>query len=248
MAIKVVTIDFWNTIFDSSNGEVRREARRLAVRKEVERMGHLADDELLGQCYRDSMDYFNTVWRSEQRTPLTRSMVEYLWQRTGIEPDEAAIETLTREFCDGVLVSPPALLPGAKEALEKLASKYYLALISDTAFSPGSVLMQLMEREGILRYFSDFSFSDETGVAKPHPLAFERAIRNAAAEPAECVHVGDIEATDVLGAKNFGMKAIRFLGDNNPHVGNGHDEQTAADAEAVSWDEVVQKIEELAAE
>ena len=246
MAIKAVTIDFWNTLFDSGNGELRREARRMAVRREVERMGHTADEELLGRCYAEAMDYFNTVWRTEQKTPPTRTLVEYVWERAGIAPDSRAVETLTKEFCEGVLVHPPALLPGAKSALEQLSANYYIALISDTAFSPGSVLLQLMEREGVLGYFSDFSFSDETGVSKPHPTAFERAIRDAGVQPVECVHIGDIEATDVLGAKNFGMKAIRFMGDSNPYVGNGHDLPTIADAEAATWEEVLRKVEELA--
>ncbi len=246
MAIKAVTIDFWNTIFDSSNGEIRREARRQALRREVERLGHTPDDELLGRCYHQTTEYFNAVWRNEQKTPLTSTLVEYVWERTGIQPDTEAIETLTKEFCEGVLVSPPALLPGAKEALEQLASKYRLALISDTAFSPGSVLMELMERKGVLHYFSAFSFSDETGVAKPHPVAFEHAIQGVDAQPSECVHIGDIEATDVFGAKRFGMKAIRFMGDSNPHVSNGHDQPTAADAEVAAWQNMLAKVEELA--
>lgn len=246
MAIKVVTIDFWNTLFDSSNGDIRREARRTAVRREVVRLGHTPDDELLGRCYREAMEYFNDVWRNEQKTPPTRTLVEYLWQRAGIAPDAEAVESLTQEFSEGVLVSPPSLLPGANEALRELADTYYVALISDTAFSPGSVLMQLMEREGVLRYFRDFSFSDETGVSKPHPFAFERAIRAAGVQPAECVHIGDIEATDIAGAKSFGMKAIRFMGDSNPHVGNGHDQPTAADAEVEAWNDMPGAIERLA--
>ncbi len=246
MAIKAVTIDFWNTLFDSSNGDIRREARRQALRREVERLGHAPDDELLGRCYNETTEYFNSVWRTEQKTPLTSTLVEYVWRRAGIQPDTEAVDVLVKEFCEGVLVSPPALLPGAKEALKQLSSHYYIALISDTAFSPGSVLMQLMEREGVLQYFNDFSFSDETGVAKPHPLAFERAIRGIDVEPGECVHIGDIEATDVFGAKSFGMKAIRFTGDCNPHVGNGHDQPTAADAEAATWQEIPGIIAELA--
>lgn len=242
MPIRVVTIDLWNTLVDSSNGEARREARRQAVRSHVERMGLTLDDAELLRCYHSAWDYFNETWRNEQRTPPTRSVVEHLWKQANITPDEIALDMVTQNFCEGVLLHPPALLPGVREALEELSADYYLALISDTAFSPGPVLKRLMEQHDILRFFRAFSFSDETGVSKPHPLAFETAIRDAGTRPEEGIHIGDIERTDVVGAKNFGMKAIRFLGDNDPHVGNDHDKPTIADAEASSWAEVVQHI------
>jgi FMN phosphatase YigB (HAD superfamily) len=242
MPIRIITIDLWNTLMDSSNGDARREARRQAVRSHVERMGHTIDDEKLLTYYQNAWEYFNTTWRTEHKTPPTRSVVEHLWKQANIVPDDMAVEALTKDFCEGVLVHPPALLPGVKDALEELSQDYYLALISDTAFSPGPILRQLMEQYEIAQFFSAFSFSDETGVSKPHPLAFETAIRNSGAKPEEGVHVGDIERTDVVGAKNFGMKAIRFLGDNDPNVGNDHDQPTIADAEAASWPEVVRLV------
>lgn len=245
MPIRIVTIDLWNTLVDSSNGDARREARRQAVRNHVERLGYTLGDEELLKYYQGAWEYFNTTWRTEHRTPPTRSVVEHLWKQARITPDDLAVDALTKDFCEGVLVHPPALLPGAREALEKLSQKYYLALISDTAFSPGPVLRQLMEQHGIAQFFSAFSFSDETGVSKPHPLAFETAFRNTDATPEEGVHIGDIERTDVIGAKNFGMRAIRFLGDNDPNVGNDHDQPTLADAEASSWAEVVRIIEAM---
>lgn len=242
MPIRIVTIDLWNTLVDSSNGDARRDARRQSVQSHAERMGHTLSEETLLKCYNDAWEYFNTTWRTEHRTPATRSVVEHLWKQVGITPDEIALDQITKDFCEGVLAHPPAVLPGVKEALQDLSQDYYIALISDTAFSPGPILRQMMELQGIVQFFNDFSFSDETGVSKPHPLAFETALRNAGGEPHESVHIGDIERTDVVGAKNFGMKAIRFLGDNDPHVGNDHDQPTIADAEATSWPEVVQII------
>lgn len=234
----VVTIDFWNTLFDSSNGELRRTARRRVLYEELEQLGHKVNDAIVTQGYQEAMAYFNTVWRVEQRTPSTRAVVEHFWQQLGIAPGEEVLQRVVQEFSNGVLVHPPALLPGAREALAELSGLYYLGLVSDTAFSPGSVLQQLMEREGILKFFTALSFSDETGVAKPHPKAFHAAIQAAGVQPEQCVHIGDIEGTDIAGAKALGMKAIRFVGDNDPFVGNGHDEPTAADAEAVSWNNI----------
>jgi len=82
------------------------------------------------------------------------------------------IETIAGAFAECVITIPPKLTTGAKEALENLSGKYKLAIISDTGFSPGVTLRRLLEKENVLNYFSAFSFSDETGFAKPHPQAY----------------------------------------------------------------------------
>jgi putative hydrolase of the HAD superfamily len=50
--------------------------------------------------------------------------------------------------------------------------------------------------------------SAEHGYMKPHPSIFETALRQAAAEPAESVMVGDSLAHDVEGARRLGMRAV----------------------------------------
>src|SRR5690606_40365814 len=63
-----------------------------------------------------------------------------------------------------------------------------------------------LESVGIAGYFDIYVFSDETGVAKPHPEAFRRAYEPLGCLPSEALHIGDIERTDILGAKSAGMK------------------------------------------
>jgi FMN phosphatase YigB (HAD superfamily) len=48
--------------------------------------------------------------------------------------------------------------------------------------------------------------------AKPHIEVFERTARSLSAEPGAMVHVGDLERTDIIGAKQAGYRAIRFVG------------------------------------
>jgi FMN phosphatase YigB (HAD superfamily) len=138
------------------------------------------------------------------------------------------------------LKHPPLLLPGAKEALYELSQNYYLALISDTAFSPGRVLKRVMENDGIAEYFTMLSFSDETGVSKPHARAYEVALSKTDCKPYECLHIGDIERTDIAGAKSFGMRSILFAGDPHARMNDEHkDAPTQADMRAESWEAVL---------
>jgi putative hydrolase of the HAD superfamily len=131
---------------------------------------------------------------------------------------------------------PPELLPGVREGLRFLAERASLALISDTASSPGIVLRELMMEQGIDHHFSTYIFSDETGVAKPHPDAFSTALTRLNATPSEAFHIGDIERTDIRGARGVGMHAVLYKGDA---VGHKYAEaETEADVVMHHWSEI----------
>ena len=74
------------------------------------------------------------------------------------------------------------------------------------------MLRQVLTNHGLLDMFDSLIFSDEAGRAKPHLEVFKRAARLLSAEPAAIVHVGDLERTDIVGAKQAGYRAIRFTG------------------------------------
>ena len=69
-----------------------------------------------------------------------------------------------------------------------------------------------MERDNLLDYFDVQTFSDETPHTKPQVVQFHSTLKQLNVAPAEAVHIGDLVRTDVVGAKNAGMKAIRFSG------------------------------------
>lgn len=246
MPIQAITIDFWNTLYDSRGGEGRDKDRFTTIMKNAERLGHQLDPAHLKAAQKAAWEHFNIVWREEKRTPSTRSMVQFFWQHLAIPADAQAIDEVTISFEEGILQHPPALLPGALETVKSLAEKHYIALISDTAFSPGRVLKRIMERDGIAEYFSAFSFSDETGVSKPHETAYKTALQHAQCQPQTAVHIGDIERTDIAGAKNYGMWAILFAGDPNARMNDEHkDQPSSADARAESWAEIPHIVQRL---
>lgn len=243
MPITVVTIDFWNTLFDSAGGAHRNTARLDALREAIGGAGLQCEDSLLEESYKSIWEYFDDHWLNRQRTPTSEEMVREICSRARVELDEKSVLAVADTFARGVLEHPPALLPGAAEGLEYLAARADLALISDTAFSPGSILRELMESAGVARYFGAYVFSDETGVAKPHPDAFRRALEPFGGRPEQAVHIGDIERTDIRGAKAAGMKAILYQGDEQPH--KYAEEATAADATMAHWRQIETLFEML---
>jgi putative hydrolase of the HAD superfamily len=242
--LSVLTIDFWNTLFDSTGGEPRNAARRDALLEAIRTAGNECPDERFDEVYRGIWKYFDEHWLERQRTPTSREMIDEMLRRLEYALDENAIESVAQVFTRGVLDHPPEILPGVPEALAELKGRGLgLAVISDTAFSPGSVLRELMEHRGIAGYFDVFVFSDETGVAKPHPEAFRRALEPFGAAPAQACHVGDIERTDIRGARLAGMKAILFRGDPTP--AKHAEAATQADATVEHWDEIIPTLTRL---
>ena len=234
--ITALTVDFWNTLFGTANGAGRDRDRRAALTAELDAVGFSVEQEQLAVAARGAMAFFEHHWLENRRTPGPRELVEVMVEELGAELVDAALDRVATTFAEGVLDHPPNLLPGAREALASLHGRVSLALISDTAFSPGHVLRELMEREGIARFFSGFVFSDETGVAKPEPAAFHGALEQLGADAAEAAHIGDIERTDIQGARTVGMRAILYRNEQHRHA--LAEDETEADVVVEHWSEV----------
>jgi len=129
-----------------------------------------------------------------------------------LPPNPKALDYIIDFFEKSILYFPPSLEPNALGAIQELSKKYILGIVSDTGFSPGANMTQMMEEIGVAQYFSGYSYSDETGVAKPHPKAFSTLLEKFNIKPHEALHIGDIEHTDITGAKDLGMHAIRYDG------------------------------------
>ncbi|MBR9977697.1 MAG: HAD family hydrolase [Bacteroidetes bacterium] len=243
--IQAITIDFWNTVVDSRNGDRRRSARNLAMRAVFDRVGRAWDEEKVTAAMAHAYETFERLWHTEQRTMRAEESLEVVWSYLGIElPDDMRAEIISR-IEDSILEGVPDLLPGCGDALRKLSTRVPLALISDTAYSPGRVLRRVLQAHDVERYFSTLVFSDETGVSKPHPLMFRRALEETGAKSEHAVHIGDIERTDIAGASAMGMRSILFRGDESGRYhADSHPDQTEADAVAHSWVEVLHILEE----
>jgi putative hydrolase of the HAD superfamily len=96
-------------------------------------------------------------------------------------------------------------MDSAIETVQRLAEKYPLALISDTAWTPGRVLRQIFANYKILDCFRVLIFSGEVGITKPHPQMFHLALNGLGVQARECLHIGDLQRTDIAGAKAIGM-------------------------------------------
>ncbi|PKL86855.1 MAG: hypothetical protein CVV22_01840 [Ignavibacteriae bacterium HGW-Ignavibacteriae-1] len=245
MSLKVITIDFWNTLFDSSGGKHRNALRYHTIMEEISHLGTLVTDENLDLALKASWEFFNNIWINQQRTPKPVETIEFFWSFLKLPYSKTSIDKVTQVFSDSILNYPPKMLINVGEVLPILASKYKLGIVSDTGFTPGTTLQKLMQDNGILQYFTSFSFSDETGVSKPHPKAFHRVLNEFGVKASEALHIGDIEKTDIKGAKELAMMAIKFSGDPTTTHRDADNLITIADAEVFDWIDIPHCIELL---
>lgn len=98
------------------------------------------------------------------------------------------------------------ILPGTREALDRIKQEYATAVISN---SDGKIKI-VLGRCGIDDCFACITDSGNVGHEKPHPAIFAAALREMKADPAESLYVGDLYSVDYVGARNSGMQAVLF--------------------------------------
>ncbi len=96
--------------------------------------------------------------------------------------------------------------PGTREALEQLAARYQIAVISNA----DGKIAELLARCGIADCFGTITDSGIVGHEKPHPVIFQTALASMGAKPGDSLYIGDVYAVDYCGATRAGMEAVLF--------------------------------------
>ncbi len=141
--------------------------------------GEIEKEEMLVKRFKTFFEYKNTQGDAEKLNSLYKA-------------------SLSTQGC---------LLPGAREGLEYLKSKYRLSLITN-----GNTPTQRgrLKAAGLDGFFDHEFISDEVGFRKPDIRFFQFALTESCAEKETTIVVGDSPSSDILGAKNIGVDAILF--------------------------------------
>jgi putative hydrolase of the HAD superfamily len=213
LAIKAISFDFWHTLFTEQPGlfTLYQKRRWSLLADAVLTQRPVPHSELERAC-RIEAECHHRIWHEEHRTLDATERVTTILNHLDVALPDVALAGLVVGFEEGILEHPPVITKGAREVLSDLAKHYRLGIISDVGFSPGRVLKRVLATNGLLEVFDSLIFSDEAGRAKPHKEVFQATARSLGVSPKEIVHVGDLERTDIIGAKQAGFRAIRFTG------------------------------------
>ncbi len=214
MIIKAITFDLWNTLFENfSYSDIRLKLISDTIKKKESI--HTFDK--IKEFYESNFSFINPEEKLKKLHHVyTEKRFLNLLSNLNVKMSNAEIKNIVTKLEDTLLSSPPPLKPNVKKTLESLAPKYKIGLISDTGITPGRILKRALAYHEILQFFDTLIFSDEIGVYKPHPLPFQTALENLAVPAELSIHVGDLIDTDIVGAKNFNMRAIWV--NNEPNI------------------------------
>jgi putative hydrolase of the HAD superfamily len=220
MSLRAVTFDYWDTLYVGAVLPERKSLRQTALRRMLADIGHAIEDEEFAALYHASGQEADRWWREEQRGYTADDRIRWMLQRLSIErpPDCEHVARAVEAVDDALMRYPPPLLPGAGDAVKAIRERYRLAIISDTGFASGRAQDDLLQRDGLRDLFDVTVYSVDVGHAKPRREPFRSALDALDLPPGDVIHIGDNERTDVRGALDMGMRAIRvdFVKQNGP--------------------------------
>ena len=211
--IKAITFDFWQTLYaDSPELRRQRQAMRTYLCHQfLVASGHNIEPSQVDVGFQAAYNLAAEMWH-QHRGVTVEACILRLLGTLGIHPTPPVVDDLVQSTGEACLNVRPVLIPYAKDALAQLSTKYQLGIISDTGLTPNQFLRRLMAKNDILDNFAVQTYSDETVHTKPEVIQFHSTLRRLNVQPGDAVHIGDLVWTDIVGAKNAGMKAVRFSG------------------------------------
>ena len=128
----------------------------------------------------------------------------YLHDHAGVpdEPEEINAEVVRRMLARYRVQLP--LIPGAVEAVERLAAHYPLGLASS---SNRELIDTALDVSGLAPFFSATVSSEEVAHGKPAPDVYLEAARRLGVDPSRCCAVEDSHG-GIRSAKTAGMRVV----------------------------------------
>jgi FMN phosphatase YigB (HAD superfamily) len=211
MSIEAVTFDFWNTLVVDGGG-IGRDHRLDAWMGVLEDGGFAVERGALDAAMASSWDTFLEAWKTNQQYTHVEAAVEILDQ-LGYDVPPDVHDQLIASFTYAK-ENYPSLTEGIGDCLRTLKDAgVRLGIICDVGMTPSTVLREILDHNGLLDLFDHWSFSDEVGAYKPARQIFEHALEGlGVALPTQAAHIGDLKRTDVSGALDMGMVAVRYTG------------------------------------
>ncbi len=206
--IKAVIFDFCQTLVDSADGF--RAAEKHIQGKLLAGLANVEWQEFI-DCYRKL--------RREFREGLRFSRAD-MWQavceRFGRQVARGELEQWEVDYWQQVTAMATPF-PDAADALTALASRYKLALLSNTETTGQAARQQMEQFPQITKHMSAVVLAGKDGVpAKPDEAAFAECLARLAVTPDEAVFVGDDWRIDICGAQAAGVRPVWLQHSSSP--------------------------------
>jgi putative hydrolase of the HAD superfamily len=209
-----ISFDFWNTLYGNGD-ESKRQILRIEYFNKIVSKYKKINRNSIENVFQASTAFFLHEWQHNYRTPSTLERIQYMSKLLSIQLEKPDIEKIRTYFGQLIFSVPPQNTSRNLEIIKQLAEYYPLGIISDTGYISGKFIREFLQQEEIISIFKSFVFSDEQDYCKPHPSLFRKTCKKLNISCSKLIHIGDLEHTDIKGAKNSGCIGIRYTGWNN---------------------------------
>ena len=230
-ALKAITFDFWSTLVDGTITPERTAQRIARLHRAIVGAGYAGTPEEVQEAFRRALDRIAERTRESLEDVGPPGRWAELARQLGIPEDLIPFEVVERAYDDITLDPPPDPMPHVHTALDAVRlAGYPMGVICNTGMAGGRVLREVLRRHRMLDFFEVTVFSNELGVAKPHPRIFEHTLAELGGVPrSAALHVGDLEELDVEGARRAGMSSALYAPEPT------HEIHTDADMLVTDW-------------
>jgi FMN phosphatase YigB (HAD superfamily) len=220
MTIEAVTFDFWNTLCQADVAATAQRRRDAWVAM-LSTRALPVDPSVVHSVLEYVTEKHHAGWSSNTQYTAEHAVEEAVALLGEVVGADARDE-LWEAWLGASRRADIELTPNLPEVLAALdAEGTRIGIVCDVGLTPSLVLLEFLERHGVLRHFDHWSFSDEVGVYKPEAAIFRHALDGLGVDdPARALHIGDLRRTDIAGAQAMGMTAVRYFGvfDDPPAV------------------------------
>ena len=196
MSIEALFFDVGNTLLFPNRKKMLRSLHERQV---------FPSEDLLQRIERESKQQFDALVESHSAIDHGFWWMFYsrLLREIGITDETTCADLVARtqtssNWCD--------IRPGTREALERLAKRYRLAVISNA----DGKIAEILAHCGIADCFETITDSGIVGKEKPHPAIFEAALQSLGVQAQQSLYTGDVYCVDYLGSTSVGMQCVLF--------------------------------------
>ena len=200
--IKHIFFDLDHTLWDFEKNSA------LAFEKIFQELNFEIDSQQFMNIYNPiNVAYWKLYERNEiDQEALRINRLKDAFEAINFEVTLEDINAISHLFIE-YLTSNNHLIDGAIETLDYLKDNYELHIITNGFSFVQEVKLQ---KSNLDKYFVTITNSELAGHKKPHQNIFQYALSLANASKNQSIMIGDSIEADVLGAINFGMKAVYF--------------------------------------
>lgn len=213
VSVRGVIFDLGSTLIYRTGLVLEREKCAALAAYAASALGCRDPDALAARLLEIRMDN----WRQAEADQVERLGIDAIaeaFATAGLSSDAAGLHRAEAVFFEPE-IRASRLYPGVRPLLEQLRQKgLRLGMISNA--TSHQLILDIVDKHRIGRYFDPIHTSAGFGRTKPHPSIFTQVLSAWGIPAPAAVMVGDTLGADILGAANVGMRSILVDIEPNP--------------------------------